>query len=364
MTKKHTLEFGTPHVLALGAGIASALLFSLAGRGTFAAMLLAYLSPLPLMIAALGFGTGTGLISVITGVLGIAILGALASVNPGEGVDVSELRQQTLANVAQIAAIYFLSLGFPSFCLGLLGRTDQQSTLAPQGFAHSLASLWRGPHQPVARAIAFALLASALLVTAGSLWIWSRHGGFQAVVDKTVEEILPLLSQLETGGIKWPADFKTPDIARIIVLAVGPFMAASTFFMLIVNLWLAGRVVQVSGLLPQPWPDIPHNLRLPRVFAPLFILACVLTFLGGPGGFIALIFAVTFGLGFALQGLGAIHDLTRGLSYRVPLLIIVYLAFVLLMPWPLTLLGLVDTIFPLGKRRDITKQRPDASLSS
>ncbi|ACB95918.1 DUF2232 domain-containing protein [Beijerinckia indica] len=355
MANKYSFDIGTPHAIGLGAGLASALLFCLAGQGTFASMMLAYLSPLPLMIATLGFGVSTGLVAVVTGALCVTSLVGLASIAPSDLKEAAELSRQTLAGAAKTGLIYLISLGVPAFCLGLLGQSGKSASSvspAPNGSPAKSWLAFGGPSRPLAGILTFALFASCLLVTAGSLWIWARQGGFKATLDKTVAEILPLIMQLNTNGLHWPASLTESDIARMIVLAVGPAMAASTLLMFLLNLWLAGRVVQVSGRLPRAWPDIPRSFRLPWIFVPVFIGACAVSVLGGPAGFIGLIFSVTTGLGFALQGLAAIHDLTRGTSFRVPLLIIVYLVFVLLMPWPLTLFGLADAIFPLGKRRE------------
>jgi len=50
--------------MAVGAGLASALLFVVTIKGTALALALAYLAPLPLMIATLGWGVGAGLVAL------------------------------------------------------------------------------------------------------------------------------------------------------------------------------------------------------------------------------------------------------------------------------------------------------------
>ena len=61
-------RFGVP----LGAGLASALLFFLTVKGTPLAVALAYLAPLPLMIAALGWGALGGAIAAVVAAAAIA----------------------------------------------------------------------------------------------------------------------------------------------------------------------------------------------------------------------------------------------------------------------------------------------------
>src|SRR6202047_4464911 len=56
MMKKRLLRHGPAVALGIGAGIAAAVLCSLLVRGTFVAAVLASVSPLPIMIATLGYG--------------------------------------------------------------------------------------------------------------------------------------------------------------------------------------------------------------------------------------------------------------------------------------------------------------------
>ena len=58
----------------LGAGLATALLFAASARGTGVAMALAYFSPLPLLIGALGFSALGALAGALLGVLLLSIL--------------------------------------------------------------------------------------------------------------------------------------------------------------------------------------------------------------------------------------------------------------------------------------------------
>ena len=62
-------------VVAIGAGCAAALLFAVSAQSSVLAMALAYLAPLPIMIATLGWGLDAG---AIAGVISIAVLALLA----------------------------------------------------------------------------------------------------------------------------------------------------------------------------------------------------------------------------------------------------------------------------------------------
>src|SRR6478672_10182943 len=89
--------------IAIGAGLASALLFFIPVKGTTAAMALALLGPLPIMIAGLGFGARVGFAAAAAGTLAIS-----------------------LALDPLLGAFFAASLGLPAFWLAALaGRTTQ-----------------------------------------------------------------------------------------------------------------------------------------------------------------------------------------------------------------------------------------------
>ena len=62
-------------VVAIGAGCAAALLFVVSAQSSVLAMALAYLAPLPIMIATLGWGLDAG---AIAAAISVAVLAAVA----------------------------------------------------------------------------------------------------------------------------------------------------------------------------------------------------------------------------------------------------------------------------------------------
>ncbi len=142
-----------------------------------------------------------------------------------------------------------------------------------------------------------------------------------------------------------------------LVIEIMPAVASGIIaFVLAANLWLAGRVAELSNRLPHPWPDIPHDLRVPRFAVGLFVIFCGLSFLHGFAGIIAGAAAAALGAIFVLQGLAVLHDLSRGMRFRTTLLFGLYLAVALLLPWPLivfALIGLADAVFGLRDRKTL-----------
>src|SRR5271166_3233458 len=61
-------------VVAIGAGCAAALLFAVSAETSPLAMALAYLAPLPIMIATLGWGLGSGALAAATSVVALGLL--------------------------------------------------------------------------------------------------------------------------------------------------------------------------------------------------------------------------------------------------------------------------------------------------
>ncbi len=317
----------TPMV-AIGAGLASALLFVVSAKGTAATTLVAYFTALPIAIAALGFGH-------LSGLLGAAI-GSVAV-----GVAIGPV----------LAAFFAISFAFPSWWLAYLTLLAQPAgppggTL-PAGGASGLS--W----YPIGRVVAWAAaLASAAVLLAGAALL-VRFGSYAGAVGALSHRIAEALG---------PASADT-SLSRTFLIRILPLaMAASTFLMLLVNLWLGGRISELSQRLSRPWPNVPDGLRLPRGAAGLLVAATVLCLLL-PTGAAALALATVataLGMAFALQGLATAHVLTRGFVARWAVMLLIYV-IVVMVPvalLALAILGVVDCLSALRTRRPPTFPTP------
>ena len=194
----------------------------------------------------------------------------------------------------------------------------------------------------IACAIVFAVLGTALDI---GIAIGAK-GGFQAFLDGSARQIEPLL----TASDSLPKGADPHALAVRFVFSAMAFMAAAELLLLIVNLWLAARIAQLSGLLAMHWPDVPSSFRVPRPFAIVLAVALGLAFAGGPLGMAGVIVSGVLLMAFVVQGLAVVHALTRAKSYRLPLLIIVYLTLI----WTVAfygLLGLLDAGFAFRDRK-------------
>jgi hypothetical protein len=110
-----------------------------------------------------------------------------------------------------------------------------------------------------------------------------------------------------------------------------------------VNLWLAARIVRVSGRLRRPPPELAA-MQFPA-YAPLLTAAAVAgSFLSGLLGIAAGVLAAALLMAYAILGFAVLHAITRNVTGRPFLLGGIYAA-VLVFGWPvllMTLLGLAD----------------------
>ncbi len=118
------------------------------------------------------------------------------------------------------------------------------------------------------------------------------------------------------------------------------------------NLWLAGRIVRISGRLQRPWPHL-SDLRFPSLAPALLGAAVAGSFLPDLIGLSSSALAASLMIAHVLLGLAVIHAATLGLSGRGFVLGSVYAAIVDFswpIRWPLMLvavLGISDALFDL-----------------
>lgn len=338
-------QYGPTYAGAVGAGLASALLFSLVTQGTPFAVALAYLSPLPIMIAMLGFGRTPGLLATALATLAVGAIAVFRQAREGSG--------GSLGDAAFSALAFALTLAAPALWLAFLAALSRPKEGAPWSIAAGAGRAFAREAYPLDRLLAYAVAISATIAVVATIFVVSRHGGFDATLERAAQAVTPLLQSLATEA-SFPAELDLKKLARLLALAAPPMVAASTLLMLMLNLWAAARAAQVSGRLPRPWPDIPHELRMPRIYAPVLLAAIAAAVIGGLPGLISAIVAAALGAAFSLQGLATIHDLSRGSKYRGLILGLAYAFLALLLPWPLiafAVVGLADSAFSLRDRR-------------
>ena len=358
---------GTSGIISLGAGLASAVLYLVARKTSVPAVMLAQLGPLPIMIATLGFGSLTGLLAGLFGFL--AVLGHAMS---------SSASPHFTFDTAALDALFFVALqALPAWWLGQVARLRRGGAVAAPAGPWTPAALpprrtaasARAPKTIVAssdniRLLGWVLTSGLVISIVGVVLVillnGLQAGSYDQMITRLAGRIEPLVRDLFGTERDSFGGFDAHDLAVLMARAAWPAVAGVSFLVLMSNLWLAARVVQISDRLRRPWPDIPRELRVPRLLAFVLAVALGACFAGGEMAAIAAVVAAVLGCAFAMQGLAVVHDVTRGSAARVPLLATTYLLLALTVPWPLAVLalvGLADAGFSLRDRKAAAKSQ-------
>ncbi len=312
--------------MAIGAGLAAALLFAVMAKGTILAIMLAYLAPLPIVIATLGWGLDMGALAVVIASVVAAIL-----VDPLSG------------------GLFAASIALPAWLLSfvaLLPRERLYPFAAPNG-----QKAWF----PVGGIVAIAALAGAGIGAGALASLVLVYGGYHKGVEALAAELVPDLRDAFDGVMSLPDGLTIEEFAALIVRLSPAVLAATTCLLLCANLYAGARAVQVSQRLKRPWPNLPEALVLPQLLG-IGLIACVGLALALPGSLshVAWIGVGALGSAYVLQGLAVVHSLSRGLPARIPMLVALYLVCFVTARWSLpalALVGLVESLLSLRARR-------------
>ena len=297
-------------LVGLGAGAAAALLFASVVSGSIAAIFLFYLAPLPMLFAALGWSHVAGLIAAAS----------------------------ATAVVVALSGIFFFAVPVIAFGAWWLGYLALLARAAANGGGAALE--W----YPTGRLVLWAAVIGTAIVAAAVPNFGTDQQSLQAALRKTYERILG-----------------DQSLVDVLVVAVPPAAAVFSTITNVFNLWLAARVVKISGRLKRPWPDLAA-WRLPTS-TPAFLAAAIAgSFLPDLLGVLAGAFAASLLMAFAMLGFAVLHAITRGMSTRAFMLAAVYAAAVVL-GWPvlaMSILGLAEAAFNIRGR--VARRRGPPSL--
>lgn len=335
--------------IGIGAGLVSALLFGVLLKATPLAIVLYLLAPLPILIVGLGWSRRAALVAAATGSLALVLV-----VAPFLG----------LAFAAYIALpAWWLAY------LALLGR-DVDGRLE-----------W----YPTGRLLGWIAATAGLAFIAIAILSSPDHAAFDAQLRGLAHTLVEArdFDGIEarradgpgsrTGAAPAPGSVVGPtepaqgadadrgegavtraELADALARIVPALAANGLALLLTFYLWAAGRIVKVSGRLPRPWPDIPAT-AMPRAVLGALALAALMSF--GPGyvGVLGVALVGAFCAAFALQGLAAFHDRSRGRPGRGLMLFGMYLILFVtqgIALIALTLFGLADTALDRRRRKD------------
>jgi hypothetical protein len=307
-------------LIAMAAGCASALMFASIISGALISLVLFYLAPLPLMMAALGWGP---LCATVAGIAAATCLGAIFGL--------------------PYCIAFAVMVALPAWWLGhlaLLGRPVTNGTSSGNGAAPVAPALeW----YPVGRILLWIAGFAALTTVGALLTLGTDAVAITGVMRRGLLRIIGPRDAASTGEIEQWVD-------ALVAIAPG---AAAIFALvtLTLNLWLAATITATSGRLHRPWPDLKSAALPPMTLAALCV-AIAFCFTGGLLAIVALIVAATLMMAYALTGFAVLHTLTLALKSRALLLGCTY-AIVVVFSWPvlaMAVLGLADAIFGIRQR--------------
>lgn len=312
-------------LIAFAAGAASALMFASIISGALISLVLFYLAPLPLMVAALGWGPLT---SAIGGIAAGTSLGLLFGM--------------------PYLAAFVVTIALPAWWLGhlaLLGRP-----VAPAAGTGTTPTAPVMEWYPVGRLLLWIAGFAALTTIAALLTLGFDGATILAALRRGLMRMIGERAGSPAGG----------DATQLVdaLVIIAPAAAALVAIMtLTLNLFLAARITATSGRMQRPWPDL-SSAALPPMTLVALCLALAFSFVGGLIAIVAQIISAALLMAYALTGFATLHALTSGRRHRALWLCTVY-AVVLVFGWPvmaMVMLGIADAVF--GFRHNGLRRTP------
>ncbi len=307
-------------LIAIAAGCASALMFASIISGALISLLLFYLAPLPLMVAALGWGP---ISATIGGIVAATGLGAIFGL--------------------PYCIAFAVTAALPAWWLGhlaLLGRPVTNGASSGNGASPVAPALeW----YPVGRILLWVSGFAALTTMAALLTLGTDAATITGAMRRGLLRIIGPRDTASTGETEQWIDA---------LVTIAPVAAAVVAMMtLTLNLWLAAKITATSGRLHRPWPDLKSAALPPMTLAALCV-AVAFCFTGGLLAILAQIVTAALMTAYALTGFAVLHTLTLALKSRVLWLSCTY-AIVMVFGWPvlaMVVLGLADAVFGIRQR--------------
>ncbi|PJI45756.1 MAG: DUF2232 domain-containing protein [Rhizobium sp.] len=295
-------------LIGLIAGLTAALLVLGANAQPSFSSILYAASALPVLIVGLGWGNVAAIAAVATA----AVIGALV-----------------ISPMFAVAMAVF--------------------TLLPAGWLSHLANLARpaseigGPDDLMAwYPLSDILLHLCALVSVAVIFLGVMIGYGPELTGQMVDLLMASVADRDPTLAADPASIE--QIKGMMVLLLPIVQGGMWVLMLFAAYYIAMRVVSASGRALRPREDLPSSLRMNRNATFVFLAGIVACFVGGVPALIGATICGTFGAGFLLAGFGALHLRTRGKDWRLPVLVLAYLATPMVLPaFIILVLGLADT---------------------
>ena len=286
MQDSETLMKPTLSILTIGvaAGVVAAILSVGSAVQNALSFILFLLSPLPILLAGLGWGPFAAALSVIACGISIALVA---------GQIPALVIVATTAIPAAIAA-YFSGMA----------RIDRDK------------SEW----YPLGSILLFV----ALAVAAGFVISGVAIGYDATFVEEFSREFVKQLASTNAELATNPAAIK--QFVNFLMASI-PFLQPATWLVIVMgNIWLALAVARRSALLNRPKDSWPDALQLPIAALPMLALAILGAAFSASLGTAIAAFAGALAMAFTLTGFAFVHAKTRGKPWRPAALWVSYVA--------------------------------------
>jgi hypothetical protein len=319
----------SPYLIGIGAGVVAAVLFASLANNTLLAVMLFYLTPLPILLAGIGWGSRAAQIAFATAVLLVGLVLHLTT-----------------------AIAFALAVGLPGLVLSYLMLLHRDVVPAAAG---QPAVEW----YPLGRMIAWASLMAGGLIALGLLLLGNDGEGYRSAVRAMFDQTS--LGQLrEMLGADLTDVQYDQFVARLTRYILPAFAAASWLLVILANLWIATKSASISGQLARPLPSLTM-LHYPPFLLAGFLVSLLLSFASGIVGLAGTAFLGAISCAYLILGLAVMHVAAAGSQFK-PLVLAVLYAGLMLTPWvaPITiLLGLIEPLLQL-RRRILERAAPPA----
>jgi hypothetical protein len=308
-------------LIAVAAGCASALMFASIVSGALISLLLLYFAPLPLMVAALGWGP---LAATIGGIGAATGLGAIFGL--------------------PICIAFVVMMALPAWWLGHLALLGRPVAGAGSGEGATPPAPPVMEWYPVGRILLWIAAFGTLSTMATLLTLGTDAATITENLRATLLRVLG--PRVEASGAEIQQRI---DIALMILPAAA---ANSAMTMLMLNFWLAARITATSGRLRRSWPDL-KSTELPPMTLAALSAALAFCFSGGLLAMLGQTVTAALLMIYAVIGFAVLHTLTIGLKGRGLWLAISYTLVVVSGGWlilAMSALGIADAIFKFRQR--------------
>ena len=289
------------------------------------ALLLFCLAPLPLMVAALGWGP---IAATIGGIAAASSLGAVLGL------------PSCIAFVVTVA--------LPAWWLGHLALLGRAAPAGSNNGATPAAPVLEW--YPVGRILLWIAGFAVLITVCGLLMLGTDAETITGTLRRAYSDLLRARDPAaSTNAEQWVDAF-------VIILPASAVIAFMTTLTL--NLWLAAKIVATSGRLHRPWPDLTRA-ELPAMTLAALSAAIAFCFVGGLLAMFAQIVATGLMMAYTIIGFAVLHTLTLAVKSRGIWLTCTYFVATIF-TWPLLammVLGIVDAIFGL-RQSYLRRTRP------